>query len=145
MFNKNLMKKCIGISIASIAVATLLIGTPIAKANSSRYGSESVECSTTQTNPVQVIEVDFDADDKEVTFEFNQPVTYNNVTVKITDAQGKTVYETVIIEQDPDDLTVRVPKIRRGQTYNYEITGVKGVNATTSQTLTGTFKAVDID
>ena len=154
MLNKDLKKKIINFSIAGVVAAGLFVASPMVEATVTNQRG-FIECTAPQTTTpqttapqttaVQIVEVDFDSDDKEVTFEFNQRVTYDNVQVKITDEKGNTTYETLIIEQDTDDLTVRVPKIRRGRTYNYEITGVRGVNSTTSQTLTGTFRAVEID
>ena len=115
----------------------------IKKSTASKYGTLTVKFSIPKS--VKVSEVDYDADDKEVTFDFNQKVTYKNAKVKITSSDGSTSYKTVIVEKDSDDLVVRVPKIKNGKTYKYVITGVKGNNDTSYTKITGSFKAIDND
>lgn len=119
------------------AIATLAIF------QANQREATSVHASTTSSNLVQ--EVNYDAKDREVTFEFNKNVTYNDVTVVITNQNDTETFPATITERDNDELTVSVPNLTTGETYNYKITGVTPRRSNTSPTLTGTFTAVDID
>lgn len=115
----------------------------IKKANASKYGTLTVNFSIPEATTDLVKEVDTDVEDREVTFEFANRVKYKNLKVTITDANGSKTYKTRIEEKENDELTVVVSGLKRGATYQYKITGVTPSGATTSSTLTGTFKAIE--
>lgn len=116
----------------------------IKKSTASKYGSLIVKFSIPKAS-VAVKEIEYDAEDREVTFDFKNNVSYDNVKVIITNKNGTKTYSTKIVEKDSDDLTVSVKGLKYGSTYQYKITGVKNPNSSSTKTLTGTFTAVDHD
>ena len=117
----------------------------IKKASASKYGTLTIKFSIPKSSNIKVKDVDFDEDDREVTFDFNKDVTYKNAKVVITNTSGSKTYTTKIVEKDEDELTVRVKGLKEGSSYKYKITGVQGVNASSSKTISGSFTAVDND
>ena len=103
------------------------------------------ECECRESAQNLVRKVEYDAEEKEVTFEFSRRVKYNNPQVTITSPDNKETFTATVIEQDEDDLSVRVDGLVSGNTYNYSITGISPIRGTADETLTGTFKAVDLD
>ena len=90
---------------------------------------------------VVITDIDYDRSDREVEFEFKNPVKYKNVKVKIT-RNGKD-YTRRIADKKSRSLKVKVKKLTYGKTYNYKITGIKDKKGKKYETLKGTFKAVD--
>ena len=90
---------------------------------------------------VVITDIDYDRSDREVEFEFKNPVKYKNVKVKIT-RNGKN-YTKKIADKKSRSLKVKVKKLTYGKTYNYKITGIKDKKGKKYETLKGTFKAVD--
>ncbi len=119
--------------------------TGIRKSNASKYGTLTITFSIPKASTNLVKDVDYDADDREVTFDFRNRVSYKNVKVVITNTSGTKTYKTRVVEKDNDDLTVRVSGLTRGQSYKYKITGVTNTKTKSSKTLSGTFKAIDND
>lgn len=114
----------------------------IKKSSASKYGTLTVKFSIPKSS-LSVQEVEYDAKDHEVTFDFNKSVTYKNPKVVITNTSGTKTYTTRIVERDSDELTVRVSDLKQGSSYKYTITGISSNG--TSKTLSGTFSAVDFD
>lgn len=119
--------------------------TGIKKSNASKYGTLTVTFSIPKASTNLVKDVDYDADDKEVSFEFKNNVSYKNAKVVITNTSNTKTYTTRIVEKDSDEITARVSGLKRGSTYKYKITGVTDKATKSSKTLSGTFKAVDND
>ena len=117
----------------------------IKNSSASKYGTLTIQFSIPKATGLKVKEVDYDFDDREVTFDFNKDVTYKNAKVVITNKSGTKTYTTKIVERDEDELTVRVSGLKEGRSYKYKITGVQGVNASSSKTISGSFTAVDHD
>lgn len=111
----------------------------------SKYGTLTVKFSIPKASSISVKEVSYDYKDREVTFDFNQDVTYKNAKVVITNEDGSRKYKTGIVEREDDELTIRVKGLKYGRTYMYTITGVKGLGASSSQTISGSFIAIDND
>lgn len=91
---------------------------------------------------VTMQDVDYDPEDREVSFDFNGPVRYKNAKVRITDSKGRN-YARYIIEKDSDDMDVKVNKLVYGKTYNYTISGVKKAGTKSFTTVKGKFRAID--
>lgn len=117
----------------------------IKQSSASKYGTLTVQFSIPKATGLKVREVDFDHDDRELSFEFNKNVNYNNVKVVITNTSGTKTYSTQMVEKDKDELTVRVNGLSVGKSYKYKITGVKAAGSSTNKTLTGSFVAIDLD
>lgn len=90
---------------------------------------------------VVITDIEYDRSDREVEFEFKNPVKYKNVKVKIT-RNGKN-YTKKISEKECRSLEVKVKKLTYGKTYHYKITGIKDKKGKKYETIKGTFKAVD--
>lgn len=116
----------------------------IKNSSASKYGTLKIKFSIPKAS-VSVKEVEYDAEDKEVTFDFNKNVSYQNLKVVITNTSGTKTYSTKVVEQDSNDLSVRVSGLKTGSKYCYKITGVTASGSSTSKTLSGTFTAIDND
>ncbi|WP_455716452.1 hypothetical protein [Anaerosporobacter sp.] len=115
----------------------------IKNANASKYGTLTINFSIPKASTNLVKDVEFDNEDKEVSFDFRNNVKYNNVKVTITNTKGTKTYKTTVVEKDNDELTVRVNGLTEGKTYKYTITGVTEKASGSSKKLTGTFVALD--
>lgn len=119
--------------------------TGIKKSTASKYGTLTIQFSIPKASTALVKDVDYDADDREVNFEFRNNVSYKNAKVVITNTSSTKTYTTRITEKDRDELSVRVSGLTRGSSYKYTITGVTNNSTKSSKTLTGTFRAIDND
>ena len=118
--------------------------TGIKKSNASKYGTLTVNFSIPKASSANLVkDVDYDAEDREVSFDFRRRVSYKKPKVVITNTSNSKTYTTRITEKDNDELTVYVKGLKRGETYKYKITGVIDKTNNSSKTLTGTFKAID--
>lgn len=59
-----------------------------------------------------------------VDVDFRGKVEYSNVSVEVTDANGK-AYEATIYELDNDDITFNVANIAEGMDYSFTVSGVR--------------------
>lgn len=117
----------------------------IKKSTASKYGTLSVKFSIPKASTNLVKDVDYDAEDREVTFEFKNNVSYKNAKIIITNTSNTKSYTSTIVEQDSDELCARVSGLTSGRTYKYKITGVTSLANGSTKTLSGTFTAVDND
>ena len=117
--------------------------TGIRKSGASKYGTLTIKFSIPKAKNTIVKEVDYDAEDREVNFEFNTNVTYKKPKVTITDVNGSKTYTAKIIERDYDELTVRVSGLTYGKKYKYTISGVSSSQNSSAKTYSGTFTAID--
>lgn len=115
----------------------------IKKSNASEYGTVTVKFTIPKATKNLVKEIDYDVEDKEVSFEFSNNVSYKNVKVIITNTSNTKTYTTKITEKDKDELTVKVSGLKKGSKYKYTITGVTNKANNSTKKLTGTFTAVD--
>jgi len=74
---------------------------------------------------VSIKELDYDHDDNELEIEFNTKVQYKNLSVKVTDASGKS-YSVSIREKDNDSVEARVSGLKKGAKYTVKVSGVRG-------------------
>ena len=119
--------------------------TGIKESTASTYGTVTTKFTIPKASTNLVKDVDYDAEDCEVDFEFSNHVTYENAKVVITDANNTKTYTTNITDYDNDELTVQVNGLTKDSTYKYTITGVTNKSDGTSKTLSGTFTAIDND
>jgi len=101
------------------------------------------ECRSKSQNLIKKVE--YDEKEQEVSFDFTRRVKYDKPQVVITSEDNKETFNTTVIEQDDDELSVRVEGIVTGNTYNFSITGVAPRRGTADKTISGTFVAVDRD
>lgn len=119
--------------------------TGIKKSTASKYGTLTITFSIPKATTNLVKDVDYDVEDKEVSFDFKNKVSYKNAKVVITNTSNTKTYTARIVEKDNDELTVRVSGLTRGSSYKYKITGVTNKSTGSNKALSGTFKAVDND
>lgn len=117
--------------------------TGIKESTASKYGTLTIKFSIPKASTNLVKEVEFDVEDDEVTFDFKNKVSYNRPKVTITNENGSKTYKTTIIEKENDELSVRVKGLTEGNTYKYSITGVTDRASGSSETLTGSFVALE--
>lgn len=87
---------------------------------------------------VIVEEVEYDASDREVDFEFQGSVKWKKAKVTIKDSAGKN-YVKKIKEKDKDEIEVSVKKLTAGKKYTYKISGVAKKGSGSYKTVKGTF------
>ena len=106
------------------------------------YTSVKTKIKIPRAGKIVVEDVDYDKYDKEVEFDFQGRVEWNDPKVTITDSDGKN-YVTKIIEKDRDSIEVKVKSLSYGKKYNYKITGIRKAGTKDYVTKKGTFKAVN--
>ena len=114
----------------------------IKNSSADKYGTLTIKFSVPSAS-TKIESVEYDEDDREVSFEFTNKVSYNNPKVVITNQTGTKTYTASIVEKDNDELTVRVKGLTYGKKYSYKITGVAASSSSTAKTLQGTFTAID--
>ena len=67
---------------------------------------------------------------------FTSKVTYDNLKVTVKDANGKKM-KVRIIDRDDDDIEFKILKYKKGETYQYKITGIKEKGTAKSTKLSG--------
>lgn len=117
--------------------------TGIKKSSASKYGSLSVKFTIPKASTNLIKEVEYDDDDRELTFDFTGKVVYSSPKIKITNTSGTKTYSTSILEKDNDECSVSVKGLKYGSEYKYTITGIRLSSASKSSTVTGTFTAMD--
>lgn len=93
-----------------------------------------------KSTALRVEEIDYDADDRELSVEFRGRIQYKNVKVTLKDSAGKSSSVT-ICELDDDEIEMRVGRLRRGKSYTIKISGIKARGAAAYTTCSKTFKA----
>lgn len=116
----------------------------IKKRGASSYSSVSGKVRIPAAGKVKVKDIEYDADDQQVEFEFKGKIKWAKPVVTITDANG-TNYALGIADRDSDSIEVDVDALTEGATYTYKITGLKNRESGDAQTLTGSFEAWDDD
>lgn len=76
--------------------------------------------------------------DGKITVHFTDDVTYDNtkITVKDTDENE---YDTEIVSRDDDELTFKVDGIKAGESYSFQITGLKSEHGLRNISVSETF------
>lgn len=115
----------------------------IRKTSAAKYGSLTVKFKIPKTKVNVIKEVEYDADDHELSFDFTSNVAYKNLKVKVTSLDGSKVYKTTVIEKEDDELTVRVLGLTYGKKYKYELSGVSTSQISSTKVHTGNFIARD--
>lgn len=117
--------------------------TGIKKSSASKYGSLSIKFTIPKASSKLVKEVEYDNDDREITFDFTGNVVYRSPKITITNTSGTKTYASTIIEKENDECTVSVRGLKNGSKYKYTITGIRLSSASKSSTVSGTFIAID--
>ena len=105
------------------------------------YTSVKTKVYIPKAGKIVIEDIEYDKYDKEVSFDFQTNVQWNNAKVTITDSNGKN-YVTKIIEKDRDSIEVKVKGMTYGKKYNYKISGIRKAGTKDYVTKKGTFKAV---
>ena len=114
----------------------------IKKSSAKKYTSVKGSFKVPGVKKIVVENIEYDAEDREVSFEFRNHVQWKNAGVSIKDANGKG-YAVRIVEKDNDELDVKTTGLTEGETYTYKIKGIKAEGASKYTTITGTFTAYD--
>lgn len=114
----------------------------IKKARASKYTSVKGSFKIPSARKVIIEDIEYDAEDREVCFEFKGKVQWKNAKVSIKDSKGRE-YAKRIIEKDNDEIEIRTKSLKIGGKYTYKISGVKAAGASSYTTKTGTFTAYD--
>jgi uncharacterized protein YdeI (BOF family) len=107
-----------------------------------KYQTITGKFKTPKAASVTIKEVEYDADDRELSVEFKQRVKYKNAKSTVKDSSGK-VYSSRIVEKDSDDLEIRVSGLKYGKKYTVSISGVSNRDANKYLTVSKTFYAWD--
>ena len=113
----------------------------IRRRGESRYGTVKTKIRVPkQKGKVHVYKIEYDAEDREVTFKFDSRIfVKKNFKVKITRA-GKS-YAKNWHKEDYREVEVNVKKLKPGRIYRYKITGIKNKKTGTYTTISGNFTA----
>ena len=102
------------------------------------YGSVSGKVSIPKAKGgIPLKEIEYDAKDKEVTFDFDTRVEWKSPKVKIR-KNGKN-YVKKIRAKDADDIEVSVKKLKKGKKYKYTISGIRKKGSGDYTSISGTF------
>lgn len=109
---------------------------------------ETKKQQNTKTNKsnLEVKDVDFDREDKEVSFDFDKYITAkSNAYIIIKDSNGNTYSgKNSYLICDEDDIELFLDKnLKQGKKYTYEIHGVKESGSNSYETIKGSFTAYD--
>lgn len=113
----------------------------VAKRGTDTYTSVKGKVKIPAAGKIIIDEIDYDAYDKEVEFDFVTRVQWKNAKVTITDSTGKN-YVTSVKDKDRDSIEVNVKGLKEGETYKYKISGIRKYGTKDYRTKSGTFKAV---
>ncbi len=116
----------------------------IRKKGESKYGTIKGSIKIPKSGgSVPVEKVEYDAKDREVSFEFETKIEYKNLKVTISD--GKKNYVTSIDDDDDEDflkdeVEVKVKKLKKGVMYHYTISGIKKAGDKKFTSISGNFQ-----
>ncbi len=116
--------------------------TGIKTRGASKYTSVTGKFATPKTASVTIKDIEYDAEDRELSVDFAQRVKYKNPKATIKDSSGK-VYSSRIVERDSDDMEIRVNGLKVGSRYTVYISGVSNRDANSYKTVSKTFIAWD--
>ena len=109
------------------------------------FETEKQTSNNTKSN-LKVRDVDFDREDKEVSFDFDKFIELkSDAYIIIKDSNGNTYSsKNSRIICDEDDIELFLDKnLKQGQKYTYEINGIKENVANSYETINGSFTAYD--
>ena len=130
-------KRKIVSGLLSLIIALTFLTTGIMAASASPK-TDSVKNKGKKKTTVVVEEVDYDAEDREVSFEFQGEVKWKKTKVTIRNSKGKNMVRK-IVEKDDDEIEVSVKKLSPGEKYIYKITGVARKGSKKYRTVKGSF------
>lgn len=110
----------------------------IRKKSESNYSSVSGSITIPKANgSISIKKIEYDAKDKEVSFDFDCKVQWKSP--KVTIKKGSKNYVKKIKEKDNDDIEVSVKKLKKGVTYKYTISGIKKKGEKSYTSISGSF------
>ena len=134
--------------IAVLVMALMLAGTGCVMAFADDEYDDYDDYDTSG-NELEVTDVSYDPDEKEVTFKFNYKTQYKtddegekDVVVKIYAGEGKKNRVDSVKKYASRKMIVNSKKLKYGYKYKYSISGVRKKGTKKYVTLTGTFRAI---
>ena len=110
------------------------------------FETEKQQTKASTKSNLKVKDVDFDREDKEVSFDFDKNINLKSgAYIIIKDANGNAYSsKNSRIICDEDDIELFLDKnLKQGQKYTYEIKGVKESSSNSYETIKGSFTAYD--
>ncbi len=111
----------------------------IRKAGAEKYTTVKGKFRIAAKTEVLTEHIDYDREDREVTFEFQGKVRWKKAKVTIKDSKGRNMVKK-IKEKDSDEVEVSVKKLTPGKKYTYKISGVARKGSKKYRTVKGSFK-----
>ncbi len=89
---------------------------------------------------IKIKKICYDASDKEVEFKFKTRVAWKEAKVTLTDENGNKI-RAKITDKDSDELELKTGRLKKGESYRYQISGIRNIDAKSYRTLKGSFVA----
>jgi len=145
--NKKVKKAVVAV-LSLILLGGAIAGIATAKSHAAGEKSQrkqvlqAVPAAGTYAKAPKIEDVEYDDEDREVSFDFYGRVQWRRPKVKITDKYGRS-YVVRIHSKDRDDIEVKVKRLKYGAKYKYKISGVKVAGTSGYKTVRGSFTAYD--
>lgn len=108
------------------------------------YTSVSGYFRVPKAGSIKIEDIEYDAEDRELSVDFRTKVNWNNPSVMIYTTSGQYVCSGRVIERENDGIEFRLDKrLSYGKKYTCKISGVKARTGSTYKTISKTFYAVD--
>lgn len=116
----------------------------VKKYRASSYTSVSGYFTVPKATTIKIEEIEYDAEDRELSVDFKTRVNWKNPTVNVYSTSGTYICSGRILEKDSDGIEVRLSKsLSYGKKYTCKISGVKAKTASEYKTISKKFYAVD--
>ncbi len=112
----------------------------IKRSGTSGYTSVSGSVKVPSAAKITIGEVEYDAEDRELSVEFAHRVHYKNTKVTIKDSSGKS-YSVRIREKENDEMELYASGLKRGKRYTLTISGIKCQSVSTYTSVSKAFTA----
>lgn len=116
----------------------------IKKSGADKYTSVSGYFTVPKSTAINIEDIEYDDEDRELSVDFKTKVNWKNPAVKIYSTSGDYICKGRIIEKDSDSIEVRLDRsLTYGKQYKCKISGIKAKSASTYRTVSKVFYAVD--
>lgn len=116
----------------------------IKKSGADTYTSVTGYFTVPKASSIKIEEIEYDAEDRELSVDFETKVSWRNPVVKVYNASGTYICKGRVLEKDNDSIEVRLSReLAYGKKYKCKITGIKAKSASTYRTVSKVFYAVD--
>ncbi len=112
----------------------------IQKSGTSAFTSVSGRFTVPSVSKVTINELDYDAEDRELSVEFAHRVHYSGTKLTLKDSAGNKITVTAI-EKENDEMELRTARLQRGKKYTLTISGIKHQSANAYTSVTKSFTA----